>query len=501
MNPLMTLPIKTVLQAYATLSGDTGSITKQAAADWLINHGYQRQQVISASAQPVTPMVQQAAPAQDVNRLKALESTADRLADSIEALKADALTQRDRARQVEIKVTAIEQAATAQAHTLGIIDRRLDALGATISDRLDRVESAAQQAAKTSAVQVDPAQVHAAIVDEVRAALGPIQSAAQANGTQAQVQQAAAAKVIDRIPALQAFGIEVKDRTGAPLMFDVYDHPEAPPVDPYFIWTEVAVRLLYGAQEHGAHVNPWLGGEKGTGKTQTLQQFAARTGRMFVRINFHKDSCSDEYLGAPGLNQGSSTWVDGPFTRGYETPGAVICLDEITNCHPGELAPLNGLLEPNARVTIGGRTRTRAPGVVIAACDNTLGAGDPSGRYHGTREMNAALMQRFSWRIPFTFLPRDVERKALCSMTGADVRIVDHLLDAVDKCRAAVKTGEVIDAPSIRDCAGFIRALGLFSVPDAWAMTIAAAQPPESAAALDGIFKACINPALIAKHI
>ena len=506
MNPLMNLPFRVVLAAHAALSGSS-TTNKQEAADWLVRAGYQRQQVIDAAngmhpmpknpPQPTPPSAQQRIAAQmDANRIKNLEDAAARLADSITAQGVTVTATRDALRSLQTKANATEAAATAQAQILGTIERRLDALGNTLNDRLQQVESTAQQA-----VQVDPAQVQAAIVDEVRAALGPIQAAAQAAGTQAQVQQAAACKVIDRRSALDLFGIDVRDTKGQPLLFDMYDHPNPPPVDPFFIWTETPIRLLHGAQTHGARVNLWLGGEKGTGKTQTLQQFAARTGRAFVRINFHKDTSADEYLGAPGLTQGSTHFADGPFIRGYETPGTVVCLDEITNCHPGELAPLNGLLEPGARQVVGDRARVRAPGVIVGACDNTLGAGDPSGRYHGTREMNVALMQRFAWRAPFSFLPRDVERKALHSITGADVRIVDHLLDAVDKCRAAVRTGEVIDAPSIRDCSAFLMALHLFPVPEAWAITIAAAQPVESTAALEGIYHSCINPAFIAQHL
>lgn len=506
---LMTLPLAAVRSAYENIAG-VPMTSKQAAAEWLAARGYTPDMVRKAAggapvaAQPAPAQAPAAQPAQlNSIRLGNVESALSRAMDYIEALKGDTLVQRDRVKQIEDMIPTIERTIATQIGSLGSLDRRLETLGTDLADSIARVQrdAAAAAQAAAAAVRIDPAQVQGAIADAVRDAFGPIQAAAQANGTQAQVQRTAAAKVIGQITALQAFGIEVKDRSGKALMFDLYDHPSPPPVDPYFIWTEAPIRLLYGAQQHGARCNLWLGGEKGTGKTQTLQQFAARTGRMFVRINFHKDTASDEYLGAPGLTQGNTHFADGPFMDGYETPGAVLCLDEITNAHPGELAPLNGLLEPGARQTIGTRARSRAPGVIIGACDNTLGAGDPTGRYHGTREMNVALMQRFAWRAMFTFLPREVERKALGSITGKSAPLIDHLLDAVDKTRAAVKTGEVIDAPSIRDCAAFLMALDLFPVREAWAISIAAAQPVESAAALEGIFASCINPAFIEKHL
>jgi hypothetical protein len=63
--------------------------------------------------------------------------------------------------------------------------------------------------------------------------------------------------------------------------------------------------------------------------------------------------------------------------------------------------------------------------------------------------------------------------------------------------RAKVDTGDVVDAPSIRSVIAFIRALDVSSIDDAWATTVAARQPSESAGALEAIRKATLNPTLI----
>lgn len=498
MNPLMTLPIRTILSAYANISGDTGSISKQAAADWLLQRGIQRPDVIRAAGGAPQPAPQPAPSAVNVTapRVDAIEAKADRLADSVEALKAQAIAHRDRIQAMSGTVQAIEQAATAQAHTLGTINQRLDALGQNMADRLDRIETATPKAAA-----IDPAAAHAAIVDEVRRAWGPFEAAVSAAGAAAQVQQAAAAKVTATRTALEVFGLEVKDRKGDPLMFDVYDDPTAPAIDPDHLWSEKMVRAVYRAARHGARGNVWLGGLKGAGKTMTLQQFAARTGRAFCRINFHQHTSSDEYLGATGLAGGVTQFQAADFLMAFTRPGAVVCLDEITNAHPGSLAPLNGLLEPGARISLGGQLWSRAPGVVIGACDNTTGSGDATGRYSGTREMNSALMDRFAFKEWCEFLPRDLERKALMSRTGASAKLVDHVLDAIDACRAKVQTGEIIDPPSIRAVEGFLLALQTEQVREAWAMTIAAAQPAESAVGLEAVYTACINPGQINRMI
>jgi MoxR-like ATPase len=373
---------------------------------------------------------------------------------------------------------------------------------ATLIERMDEAEALARKATQAPAAPaIDETQARAILVDEVRKAWAPFHDAVTAAGAQAAVAAQAAATVVARKPAKEVFGIEAKDRKGAELMFDVYDDPTAPTVDDCHIWTDRMVRLLWQAQERGANGNLWLGGLRGAGKTMTMQQFAARTGRAFCRVNFHQHTSADEYIGATGLVNGATVFQPADFLMAYTRPGAVICLDEITNCHPGSLAPLNGLLEPNARVSIGGRLWTRAPGVVIAAADNTTGAGDASGRHAGTREMNSALMDRFAFKPWLEFLPRDVERKALIDRTGASPKLVDHVLDAVDKCRAKVQTGEIIDPPSIRAVGAFILALATEDVREAWNITIAAAQPAESAVGLEAIFTTCIDPKTINKHI
>ena len=115
--------------------------------------------------------------------------------------------------------------------------------------------------------------------------------------------------------------------------------------------------------------------------------------------------------------------------------------------------------------------------------------------------MNSALMDRFAFKEWCEFLPRDLERKALVSRTGASEKLVDHVLDAVDACRAKVQTGEIIDPPSIRSVEAFILALETEPVREAWVRTIAAAQPAESAVGLEAVYTACINPNTINRSL
>lgn len=331
-------------------------------------------------------------------------------------------------------------------------------------------------------------EVRAEIAAQVANALAPL--LAQATPEIAPAILASVAAPTGQRSALEVFGVDLNDAKGNPVLIDTWADPQAETPDPCYIWTPALLRRII----IGAETGLWLGGPKGTGKSEALRQFAARTGRRYVRINFRKYTSAEEYIGGTGLAGGATAFQPGPFLQAFAHPGCVILLDEISNADPGELAPLNGLLEPRAAVSIGGSVWRRAPGVYIAAADNTLGSGDQSGRYAGTRGMNSALMDRFGLVARMEYLPRDLEIDALRRHTGCSHALAEHVMDSIQVCRSKVDTGEVVDAPSIRSAVAFIRALRLMPVDEAWADTIVARQPVESHPALAAIYSATINP-------
>lgn len=404
----------------------------------------------------------------------------------------------------------IESAASAAARSESVaLDAKTRAeqaerAAAMLQDRLrvmgEEVAAIRKEAAAAAEVKASPNTIAAAVRGQVEKAFGPIREAAKTDKTIAiKVKDAVSSGPIGTADASSLFGIEVNDLKGNPLTFDVYNHADAAPVDPNHIWTESVIRVLYLAQKLGANV--WLGGEKGTGKTQTVQQFAARTGRSFTRINFHQFSTAEEFIGAKGLENGKTEFKPEAFLLGFTRPGHVVLLDEPTNCSPGELATLNGLLEPSGRVTLGDKVWNRAPGALVFGADNTLGNGDQSGRYAGTRQMNAALMDRFALKVPFSFLPLQQEIDAVVKHTGCSADLAAEVMRVITTARGKVQTGEVIDAPSIRQVMAWIHAMPVLGVRGAWDATVASSQPAESAIGLEAVYTAEVNESAILKHL
>jgi MoxR-like ATPase len=347
--------------------------------------------------------------------------------------------------------------------------------------------------------QIDPALVQGQVAAAVRDAFKPFEAAVVAAGAQTVVGQMVSVSRVKTVPVSQAFGVTVTDAKGNELLVDVYDNATAPAVDPCFVWTESILKHLLLSQNTGE--SAWLSGEKGTGKSQSIAEFAGRTGRGYTRINFTKFSTSEDFLGAIGLENGQTVFKMGDFLQAFTTPASVILLDEITNADPACLACLNGLLEKNSAVSYGGQVWKRAPNVLIFAADNTFGNGDESGRYAGTRPMNSALLDRFARMIAFKHLDIKVEIEAVVRHTGCTEALADHVLRAVHACRAKVTSGDIIDAPSIRQVMAFIRSVAVLGVDEAWAASIGHRQPSESATAIEAIKATYISDSFIHANI
>jgi MoxR-like ATPase len=361
------------------------------------------------------------------------------------------------------------------------------------------IEANRQNLDRLAVSTVDDRKVAAEVTAAIDKAFAPFKQAVIDAGAEAVIANGVSAKVIGSETALNVFGVDVKDAKGQPLMVDIWDAVDAPTIDPNFVWTSGIIKHLLLSQNTGE--NLWFGGEKGTGKSETARQFAAKTGRSYTRINFHKYTTTEDYVGCTGLENSATVFKMGAFMTGFVSPSTVVLLDEVSNCDAGELATLNGFLEPNSAVSFGGQVRRRAAGVLVFAADNTLCNGDQSGRYAGTRQMNSSLADRFSRVIRFEYLSKADEVTALVRHTQCNALLAGHVVDAINAARAKVETGDVIDAPSIRSAIAFIRALNVLSVDEAWASAVTARQPSESAAALDAIKAAYLNPAQIEKWI
>jgi len=375
------------------------------------------------------------------------------------------------------------------------INNNLSNVNDNIKDVNSRLDSAVSKLSADIRAAVPTVDASAAVADAVAKAFAPFKAIVDSvAGAPEALAEATAVRIIEQRPAVDVFGIDVRGANGEPLLFHIYNDPDAPKVDPDYIWEETFIRVLYTVQNASInpntaiHPNVWLAGDKGTGKTQAAEQFAALTGRGFTRFNFHRHTEAADYAGGTGLTDGNTGFVDGPILAGIKRVGHIVLADEVGFVHAGNASLLQGIAEKWSVVNIGGIVHRRASGTIIFAADNTTGNRDETGRFKGTQEQNPALLDRFNSTVIFKFLPASVESNLIQKRVGCSAELADNIVKVLNVARRETESGEIIDAPSLRQAfslATFIHE-GL-PVQTAWEITVANKSPAESRAALDAI--------------
>jgi hypothetical protein len=223
---------------------------------------------------------------------------------------------------------------------------------------------------------------------------------------------------------------------------NVCDYSEAPAIDPAYVWNVEALAQLGAADATG--MNAWGFGHAGTGKTKGIQQYAARLGRPFVRIPIDRTTEPQEIIGQEMPRKGGGMeWRDGKLTRAFRVPHCVILIDEPTLLRSGSLAVFQTALDMREIHLPTGEVVKAADGVFIVACDNTAGCGDDSGRYVDTAAVNVAFMDRFAFRVEFSFLPASSEIAMLANHTGVNPDCARLMVEYASLTRSNADAGKL----------------------------------------------------------
>ena len=163
----------------------------------------------------------------------------------------------------------------------------------------------------------------------------------------------------------------------------LWSDPLAPRKDPGYVMDGAQMYLAASAFEAGETI--WFAGPAGAGKTTRAKEYAAITGRGFVRIGFNHSTEMIDLIGQPepvpaNENGGvKMVWRDGVFTRAIRRAGTVILLDELTGSPPGTSMAFQTILDERQLTLPTGEVVNFADGVVVAIADNTSGYGDEFG--------------------------------------------------------------------------------------------------------------------------
>lgn len=278
------------------------------------------------------------------------------------------------------------------------------------------------------------------------------------------------------------------------LQMTVWDAPDAPAVDPHYVWPEATAAIL-SQLRRGRNV--MLTGPAGTGKTSFAEQLAARTGRPYCRISCQEGTDAAVLVGMRGPDgKGGMAWEDGQLTAAIRRPGTIVLVDEPSAARPGALMALQAVLD-NARTLTIEETGERvpvAPGVCFILADNTAGTGDETGQYEGTRRMNRATLDRCGITARISYLPEDAERAVLVAKTGCTAKTAALAVHYAGQTRAAADGGTLTHGIGVRRLLAWCE-LVTDGVPhqDAFDLAIWNTAPPDDRETLRQLYRAHIS--------
>jgi len=254
--------------------------------------------------------------------------------------------------------------------------------------------------------------------------------------------------VVKRATLRQLFGFKKREAGTKPfdhaldnVTVPVCDYFDAPAVDKDYLWP-VSFAVMLGVSDATGQ-NAWFGGDAGVGKTVGTTQYAALTGRPFVRVPFNKMTEPMDLLGETGMVEGKTVWKDHALTRAFRTPYCIVLLDEPCLLRSGTLAFVQTCLDTRILHLPTGEDVQCAEGVMFVVADNTLGVGDDTGRYVDAAPVNAAFLDRFSYREEIKFLEPERETEMISRRSGLAREATAHMVAYAGLTRENARSGKL----------------------------------------------------------
>lgn len=187
-------------------------------------------------------------------------------------------------------------------------------------------------------------------------------------------------------------------------------------------------------------------GETGLGKTTIIREMANENGKNLVRVSLNGSTSIEEILGKWLAKEGTTFWQDGVLIEAMKK-GDWIVFDEINAALPEVLFVLHSLLDDDRKVTIiekNNEVEVPHPDFRFFATMN------PTEEYAGTKEVNKALMSRFTAVINIEVPSAEVEVNIMKDK-GIDSVVATQLVELAGKLRKKKADDEIYYFCSTRD--------------------------------------------------
>jgi cobaltochelatase CobS len=239
-----------------------------------------------------------------------------------------------------------------------------------------------------------------------------------------------------------------------------------------------------------------LVGPTGCGKSSAVQEMAAILNQPLRRVSLNGDFAAADFLGEktiqvdPESGQSVVDWQDGVLPQAMRE-GHWLLVDEIDSAHPSVLFALQVVLE-GAALTLagnGGEVVEPHPDFRFFATANTIGVGDDTGLYTGTKILNEATLDRFGIVHRVGYLPEAEEVKVVMDKSGmTDRALARGLVKVAHEVRNGFEMKAVFCTFSTRRLINLAKAIvKLGDIKRGFQVAVLARLRPEDAEYVKGI--------------
>lgn len=232
---------------------------------------------------------------------------------------------------------------------------------------------------------------------------------------------------------------------------------EIPTRRPYMIAKENKILLdaVDSFTAEGRNTNVLIRGPQGSGKSELVNQFGASRQRPTATIEVGLLSEASEIFYTIEIENGKTVFVPGLFTEAIQTPNCVVHLQELNRADSDKaLNAIFSVLDDNVRgiwINEAKKFIKVAPGVTFFASLNE------GYKFTGVMPLDAALEDRFMFKLELNGLPRHQENMLLTMKVGLMAHQSQELLDRVSEFRENAQEDNYISTRSVITMAELIK--------------------------------------------
>jgi nitric oxide reductase NorQ protein len=236
------------------------------------------------------------------------------------------------------------------------------------------------------------------------------------------------------------------------MMIALWDDANCPELVSDYIFDPKHLHNALIALNDKIPVNCWLAGERGTGKTNFVEQLANRLQRRLFKLNCHRDMRPADFLGSETIVNGTIEFKPKLIATAIQHPGAIVLLDEVSASDENSLIAMHPMLEksPQRGITFPESNIKIPVGDYVAffAADNTNGYGNHL--FAGTTAMNTAFIDRFAYTLNFEYMDAAKESALIAGRSGLPITATDKIVQFANVAREKARNGVLTQPPSIR---------------------------------------------------